>query len=190
MHDIGCHTEHQIKRTVLHIPFSHSAPPPAQHWPKPPVFYVMDIILIWAMSILSHGLLYIWRLYFFLPFLSPHFHIESLYGDATDKPLLDCCACGTAKYRVTFYGNWSEKIHPKDYPRKHKLLGSYHLRYFTTYNLIRKTFAGKTLTSFVGTSSEAFSRLQCNSALFFFHGATLHCFTIVSAVYFQLISQT
>uniref|UniRef100_A0A3Q2X777 Spondin-1 n=1 Tax=Haplochromis burtoni TaxID=8153 RepID=A0A3Q2X777_HAPBU len=39
--------------------------------------------------------------------------------DTTDKPLLDCCACGTAKYRVTFYGNWSEKIHPKDYPRKH-----------------------------------------------------------------------
>lgn len=40
------------------------------------------------------------------------------YGDTTDKPLLDCCACGTAKYRVTFYGNWSEKTHPKDYPRK------------------------------------------------------------------------
>uniref|UniRef100_A0A3B4ZWZ8 Spondin 1a n=1 Tax=Stegastes partitus TaxID=144197 RepID=A0A3B4ZWZ8_9TELE len=38
--------------------------------------------------------------------------------DSTDKPLLDCCACGTAKYRVTFYGNWSEKIHPKDYPRR------------------------------------------------------------------------
>lgn len=48
-----------------------------------------------------------------------YFHTESLYGDATDKPLLDCCACGTAKYRVTFFGNWSEKIHPKDYPRKH-----------------------------------------------------------------------
>ncbi|KAI4894897.1 hypothetical protein NFI96_020717, partial [Prochilodus magdalenae] len=43
---------------------------------------------------------------------------ESLYGEATDKPLLDCCACGTAKYRVTFYGNWSEKLHPKDYPRR------------------------------------------------------------------------
>lgn len=46
---------------------------------------------------------------------------ESLYGDSTDKPLLDCCACGTAKYRVTFYGNWSEKTHPKDYPRRHNL---------------------------------------------------------------------
>uniref|UniRef100_A0A7N8Y9D4 Spondin-1 n=1 Tax=Mastacembelus armatus TaxID=205130 RepID=A0A7N8Y9D4_9TELE len=43
---------------------------------------------------------------------------ESVYGEATDRPLLDCCACGTAKYRVTFYGNWSEKIHPKDYPRR------------------------------------------------------------------------
>ncbi|KAI4893854.1 hypothetical protein NFI96_025623 [Prochilodus magdalenae] len=37
---------------------------------------------------------------------------------ATEKPLQDCCACGTAKYRVTFYGNWSEKVHPKDYPRR------------------------------------------------------------------------
>ncbi|XP_076144187.1 spondin-1a isoform X1 [Alosa pseudoharengus] len=43
---------------------------------------------------------------------------EPLFGEATDKPLLDCCACGTAKYRVTFYGNWSEKMHPKDYPRR------------------------------------------------------------------------
>ncbi|KAA0714627.1 Spondin-1 F-spondin [Triplophysa tibetana] len=43
---------------------------------------------------------------------------ETLYGESTDKPLLDCCACGTAKYRVTFFGNWSEKLHPKDYPRR------------------------------------------------------------------------
>uniref|UniRef100_A0A8C5G2U3 Spondin-1 n=1 Tax=Gouania willdenowi TaxID=441366 RepID=A0A8C5G2U3_GOUWI len=43
---------------------------------------------------------------------------KSLFGYATDRPLLECCACGTAKYRVTFYGNWSEKIHPKDYPRR------------------------------------------------------------------------
>uniref|UniRef100_A0A8C7HSF2 Spondin-1 n=1 Tax=Oncorhynchus kisutch TaxID=8019 RepID=A0A8C7HSF2_ONCKI len=43
---------------------------------------------------------------------------ESLYGETTEKPLLDCCACGTAKYRVTFHGNWSEKVHPKDYPRR------------------------------------------------------------------------
>uniref|UniRef100_A0A4W3K1N1 Spondin-1 n=1 Tax=Callorhinchus milii TaxID=7868 RepID=A0A4W3K1N1_CALMI len=36
---------------------------------------------------------------------------------ATEKPIPDCCACGTAKYRLTFYGNWSEKTHPKDYPK-------------------------------------------------------------------------
>ncbi|XP_066505539.1 spondin-1b [Hoplias malabaricus] len=36
----------------------------------------------------------------------------------TETPLADCCACGTAKYRLTFYGNWSEKVHPKDYPRR------------------------------------------------------------------------
>ncbi|KAF5890821.1 spondin-1-like, partial [Clarias magur] len=36
----------------------------------------------------------------------------------TEKPLQECCACGTAKYRLTFYGNWSEKVHPKDYPRR------------------------------------------------------------------------
>ncbi|MEQ2297251.1 Spondin-1, partial [Ameca splendens] len=50
---------------------------------------------------------------------------ESLYGDGTDRPLLDCCACGTAKYRVTFFGNWSEKIHPKDFPRKHNCTSSF-----------------------------------------------------------------
>ncbi|XP_067850319.1 spondin-1b isoform X2 [Heptranchias perlo] len=36
---------------------------------------------------------------------------------ATEKPIQDCCACGTAKYRLTFYGNWSEQTHPKDYPK-------------------------------------------------------------------------
>uniref|UniRef100_A0A7N8X460 Spondin-1 n=1 Tax=Mastacembelus armatus TaxID=205130 RepID=A0A7N8X460_9TELE len=56
--------------------------------------------------------------FFYPPLLCPHFCSESVYGEATDRPLLDCCACGTAKYRVTFYGNWSEKIHPKDYPRR------------------------------------------------------------------------
>ncbi|KAJ8349301.1 hypothetical protein SKAU_G00244310 [Synaphobranchus kaupii] len=41
---------------------------------------------------------------------------ESPFGEVTEKPVMECCACGTAKYRVTFYGNWSETIHPKDYP--------------------------------------------------------------------------
>ncbi|XP_053175102.1 spondin-1a [Scomber japonicus] len=62
---------------------------------------------------------------------------ESLYGDTTDKPVLDCCACGTAKYRVTFYGNWSEKIHPKDYPRRANhwsaIIGSSHSRNYVLW---------------------------------------------------------
>ncbi|XP_039767398.1 spondin-1 isoform X2 [Ornithorhynchus anatinus] len=43
---------------------------------------------------------------------------DASFDGVTDKPILDCCACGTAKYRLTFYGNWSEKTHPKDYPRR------------------------------------------------------------------------
>uniref|UniRef100_A0AAY4BDW6 Spondin-1 n=1 Tax=Denticeps clupeoides TaxID=299321 RepID=A0AAY4BDW6_9TELE len=62
---------------------------------------------------------------------------EPLFGEATDKPLLDCCACGTAKYRVTFYGNWSEKIHPKDYPRRANhwsaLIGASHSRNYVLW---------------------------------------------------------
>uniref|UniRef100_A0AAQ5Y6L8 Spondin-1 n=1 Tax=Amphiprion ocellaris TaxID=80972 RepID=A0AAQ5Y6L8_AMPOC len=57
--------------------------------------------------------------------------------DATDKPLLDCCACGTAKYRVTFYGNWSEKTHPKDYPRRANhwsaIIGSSHSKNYVLW---------------------------------------------------------
>lgn len=41
---------------------------------------------------------------------------ERAIGEATGAPAMECCACGTAKYRLTFYGNWSEKVHPKDYP--------------------------------------------------------------------------
>lgn len=43
---------------------------------------------------------------------------DLLFSEATQRPQLECCACGTAKYRVTFFGNWSEKVHPKDYPRR------------------------------------------------------------------------
>lgn len=46
-------------------------------------------------------------------------------GAATEKPVQECCACGTAKYRVTFNGNWSEKAHPRDYPSKAKPLAKY-----------------------------------------------------------------
>ncbi|XP_026221078.1 spondin-1b [Anabas testudineus] len=43
---------------------------------------------------------------------------ERAIGEATGAPAIECCACGTAKYRLTFYGNWSEKVHPRDYPRR------------------------------------------------------------------------
>lgn len=43
---------------------------------------------------------------------------EPQHGENPSRPQQECCACGTAKYRVTFYGNWSEQIHPKDYPSK------------------------------------------------------------------------
>ncbi|KAG8564500.1 hypothetical protein GDO81_016495, partial [Engystomops pustulosus] len=43
---------------------------------------------------------------------------DATIDGGTEKAIPDCCACGTAKYRLTFYGNWSEKSHPKDYPRR------------------------------------------------------------------------
>ncbi|KAG7467911.1 hypothetical protein MATL_G00137220 [Megalops atlanticus] len=62
---------------------------------------------------------------------------ESLSGEAMEKPLLECCACGTAKYRLTFYGNWSEKVHPKDYPRRANhwsaLIGASHSRNYVLW---------------------------------------------------------
>nr|XP_057930592.1 spondin-1b isoform X1 [Doryrhamphus excisus] len=57
---------------------------------------------------------------------------ERVFGEATADPTMECCACGTAKYRLTFYGNWSEKVHPKDYPRRANhwsaLIGASHSR--------------------------------------------------------------
>ncbi|XP_076878272.1 spondin-1b isoform X2 [Brachyhypopomus gauderio] len=57
---------------------------------------------------------------------------------ATQNPLQDCCSCGTAKYRLTFYGNWSEKVHPKDYPRRANhwsaLIGASHSRKYTLWH--------------------------------------------------------
>ena len=40
----------------------------------------------------------------------------------TDDPLLrmpKCCACGTAKYQMTFEGFWSRETHPRDFPSGH-----------------------------------------------------------------------
>lgn len=124
VHDIGCHTEQQIKSTMLHI-FPFLIPHSLHHFNFPLLNYPSPL---WSaqlscapytneQSLYARLLVDCISLWIFFPPL-PHFSTESLYGDVTDKPLLDCCACGTAKYRVTFYGNWSEKIHPKDYPRK------------------------------------------------------------------------
>ncbi|XP_039988819.1 spondin-1b isoform X3 [Xiphias gladius] len=56
---------------------------------------------------------------------------ERVFGEATEAAM-ECCACGTAKYRLTFYGNWSEKVHPKEYPRRANhwsaLIGASHSR--------------------------------------------------------------
>lgn len=140
VHDIGRHTEQQIKRTMLHIlPFFSCPPtPPTLTSSLQLATFLNRSSAVWWTPLSSVSCTNERRLHtnlavvcisgifnaftrFFLP---PFSHVceESLYGDATDKPLLDCCACGTAKYRVTFYGNWSEKIHPKDYPREDKSL--------------------------------------------------------------------
>ncbi|XP_020790761.1 spondin-1b [Boleophthalmus pectinirostris] len=62
---------------------------------------------------------------------------EIVFGEATQTPALECCACGTAKYRLTFYGNWSEKVHPKDYPRRANhwsaLIGASHSRSYVLW---------------------------------------------------------
>ncbi|XP_034541885.1 spondin-1-like [Notolabrus celidotus] len=61
---------------------------------------------------------------------------ERVFG-ATDPPGLECCACGTAKYRLTFYGNWSETVHPKDYPKRANhwsaLIGASHARSYVLW---------------------------------------------------------
>ena len=39
-----------------------------------------------------------------------------------DQVIEPCCACEEAKYEVTFEGLWSEKTHPKDFPKSRWLL--------------------------------------------------------------------
>ncbi|XP_034065731.1 spondin-1-like isoform X2 [Gymnodraco acuticeps] len=62
---------------------------------------------------------------------------ERVFGEATATPAIECCACGTAKYRLTFFGNWSEKVHPKDYPRRANhwsaLIGASHSRSYVLW---------------------------------------------------------
>uniref|UniRef100_A0A1A8UZQ3 Spondin-1 n=1 Tax=Nothobranchius furzeri TaxID=105023 RepID=A0A1A8UZQ3_NOTFU len=62
---------------------------------------------------------------------------EKERGETTEVPAMECCACGTAKYRLTFYGNWSEEVHPKDYPRRANhwsaLIGASHSRTYVLW---------------------------------------------------------
>ncbi|XP_070538941.1 spondin-1-like [Ptychodera flava] len=44
---------------------------------------------------------------------------EAVEGSVTEnyqREIQDCCACGSAKYKVTFMGMWTRYTHPKDYP--------------------------------------------------------------------------
>uniref|UniRef100_A0AAY4CFB8 Spondin-1 n=1 Tax=Denticeps clupeoides TaxID=299321 RepID=A0AAY4CFB8_9TELE len=62
---------------------------------------------------------------------------EHLHSESTEGAPQDCCACGTAKYRLIFYGNWTEKLHPKDYPRRANhwsaLIGASHSRSYVPW---------------------------------------------------------
>ncbi|CAH1799114.1 unnamed protein product [Owenia fusiformis] len=60
----------------------------------------------------------------------------------TDAPIelvTDCCACGVAKYQMTFHGIWSRQTHPKKFPTNTHLLhwsnivGSSHSRHYVPW---------------------------------------------------------
>lgn len=51
---------------------------------------------------------------------------------------LDCCACGSPKYKVTFQGLWSRRTHPKDFPGGYgdhwsDLIGASHTKEYTVW---------------------------------------------------------
>lgn len=61
----------------------------------------------------------------------------------------DCCACGTATYRLTFQGLWNRTTHPQDWPSKHpnllhwtNLIGASHAPSFQIYALGQTASAG------------------------------------------------
>ncbi|ESN96692.1 hypothetical protein HELRODRAFT_147427, partial [Helobdella robusta] len=51
----------------------------------------------------------------------------------------ECCACGSAKYEMTFEAVWSRKTHPKDFPIADALthwsniVGASHTRNFSIW---------------------------------------------------------
>ena len=40
------------------------------------------------------------------------------------ETISDCCACGAAKYKVTFDGLWTKYSHPKDFPEREYTIDS------------------------------------------------------------------
>ncbi|XP_078000197.1 spondin-1-like [Glandiceps talaboti] len=42
--------------------------------------------------------------------------VENIIPVNFQREIPDCCACGSAKYTVTFVGQWTRYTHPKDYP--------------------------------------------------------------------------
>ncbi|NP_001161531.1 F-spondin-like protein precursor [Saccoglossus kowalevskii] len=44
---------------------------------------------------------------------------EDYIPESFQREITDCCACGSAKYRVTFIGQWTRSTHTKDYPAGH-----------------------------------------------------------------------
>uniref|UniRef100_A0A5K3F8X7 F-spondin n=1 Tax=Mesocestoides corti TaxID=53468 RepID=A0A5K3F8X7_MESCO len=61
----------------------------------------------------------------------------------------DCCACGTATYKLTFQGVWNSTTHPQDWPYKHpnllhwtNLIGASHAPSFQIYAIGQTASAG------------------------------------------------
>lgn len=61
----------------------------------------------------------------------------------------DCCACGSATYRLTFQGLWNRSTHPQDWPSNHpnllhwtNLIGASHAPSFQIYAIGQTASAG------------------------------------------------
>jgi len=60
-------------------------------------------------------------------------------ADVSSK--IDCCACGTAKYQLTFQSLWTRYIHPRDFPDVNKsrlhwspVVGSSHSKHYQMWH--------------------------------------------------------
>ncbi|VEL42727.1 unnamed protein product [Protopolystoma xenopodis] len=72
---------------------------------------------------------------------SDHARLSKLRSIRTDTMQMDeCCACGSATYRLTFRGVWNRKTHPRDWPIGQSgllhwtnLIGASHMAGFSLY---------------------------------------------------------